>query len=97
MIHAQSSMTKDTTSYYCGIIIEGTTNNSTYVRISENTDETTSQASSHANASCKALKKVTDTSNDKIRMSIQALASTNFVGNANYMATGLIFIKLGEV
>ena len=72
-------------------------NNSSYVRIAESLDETTSQAGSTANACCEAIFKVSNTSNDKIRMGAQAVATTTYTGNTNFASTSITFIKLAEI
>ena len=96
-IVGQTTMNKQNQSYYCGINLETTDNNSSYVRAVESNDETTSQAGSHANANFSFIKKVTSTSNSKVRLVTSAQATTNFAGNGNYLVTGLTFIRLGDV
>ena len=96
-ILGQTTMNKQNQSYYCGINLETTDNNSSYVRAVESNDETTSQAGSHANANFSFIKKVTSTSNSKVRLVTSAQATTNFAGNGNYLVTGLTFIRLGDV
>jgi len=96
-VFCHAAMTWATTSYYCGVSLEGTNNNSTYVRIAESLSNTPNVIGVTCNASCETIFKVTNTSNDKIRMNGQAVANTTFVGNTNYAATSITFIKLAEI
>ena len=96
-VFCHASMTRSSTSYYAGIELLGTNNNSSYIRMAESLSNIPATASVSANASCEVIFKVSNTSNDKVKMNTQAQATTTYAGNANYAATSITFIKLAEI
>ena len=80
---------------YMGIQISATTNNSTYNTISQSFDST-SASNYHVNVNCEGIFNVTDVSNCKVRMYVNAGDTVNWSGSTVKQNTGMNFIRLGD-
>jgi len=85
--------------YYCGTVIQNTTNNSTYNRRNLSYAYQIHDGGGSSTGSVttvKSLIDVTDTSNVKVRFGYNTNGASSIHGSTNEIATGAIFIRLGD-
>ena len=78
------------------LVIQSTTDNSSYNALSMSTGHIGGANNSYAVAYCSAIFDVTNVSTHKIKMYVNATHPTNFRGNNNTTRTGLMFLRLGD-
>ena len=79
----------------CRIVIQATTNDSTYTDIAAQ-HQANSAASYFASGNANTILDVTDTSNVKVRFSVQSSANANWQGSSAMTFCGFMFIRLGD-
>ena len=78
------------------LVIQSTTDNSSYNALSMSTGHIGGANNSYAVAYCSAIFDVTSVSTHKIKLYCNATHPTNFRGNDNTTRTGLMFLRLGD-
>ena len=80
---------------YNGIVIETTTDNSTYSIASQSYDSSADQ-SDYSDMNCSFIFDVTNTSNDKVKFGVENNNEAVYNGNTGVTRTGVNFIRLGD-
>jgi len=95
LITTQTSMESGASLAYAGIMIKTTTDNSSYAVASE-TYMTTSTSGSNLSTNASFIFDVTNTTNDKFKLSVQNNASCTYQGGTSQTITGVSVIRLGD-
>ena len=80
---------------YQGCLLEGTSDNSTYVSIGGNY-ASVGDTNYYTGSAAYCVFDVTDTSTHKVKIRVAADGTTNFSGDSNVQMTGATFIRLGD-
>tara|TARA_R100001440_G_C2503240_1_gene116850 strand:+ start:43 stop:930 length:888 start_codon:yes stop_codon:yes gene_type:complete len=95
LITTQTSMESGASLAYAGIMIKTTTNNSSYAVASE-TYQTTNASGNNLSTNASFTFDVTNTSNDKFKLSVQNNNSCTYQGGTSQTITGVSVIRLGD-
>ena len=95
LITTQSYMSSGAALAYAGVMIKTTTDNSSYSVASE-TYQTTGSSGSNLSTNASFTFDVTNTSNDKFKLSVQNNASCTYSGSTGQTLTGVSVIRLGD-
>lgn len=98
MVRASCSAYRDGDARYVNLQILGTTNNSSYILLSEAYDsiEQAQASSTYANPTTETFVDVTDTSNVKVKLAIRATDTCNVKGQTDSNVLPFTFIRLGD-
>ena len=98
IVRASFSAYKTGDARYINLQILGTTNNSSYIRLTEAYDsiKEAQSSSTYANLMSETYVDVTDTSNVKVKLGIRATAECNVKGSSDYNENFFTFIRLGD-
>ena len=98
MVRASLSAYRTGDARYVNLQILGTTDNSTYIMLSESYDsiEQAQASSTYANPMTETYVDVTDTSNVKVKLAIRATAECTIKGASDNNENFFTFIRLGD-
>ena len=98
IVRASCSAYRDGDARYVNLQILGTTNNSSYIMLSESYDsiEQAQASSTYANPTTETFVDVTDTSNVKVKLAIRATDTCNVKGSTDSNVLPFTFIRLGD-
>ena len=98
MVRASCSAYRDGDARYVNLQILGTTNNSSYILLSEAYDsiEQAQASSTYANPTTETFVDVTDTSNVKVKLAIRATDTCYVKGQTDSNVLPFTFIRLGD-